>query len=266
MLSIVIPTLDSEANIGRLLESLARQNYIQFEVLVVDGGSVDRTPEIARTFGANLISSRGNRSVARNVGGSAARGETLIFLDSDMIAQPDLVGACERASHQTGAVVIPERTLTRGNRWAVARALERDALIGHALYEFPRCFSSQVFAGLGGYDEGLVGMEDVDLRERALERGERIGRADTCVYHDEGDVGLREYIRKRAAYGLADRPFRSRHPAAWRALRAPLPRFALVLRRARNLGVSKGWIPLVELVIQRATEILFRVLQQPGPE
>jgi rSAM/selenodomain-associated transferase 2 len=82
-LSIVIPTLNEAGLIRTSLESLAPLRRRGHEVMVVDGGSADGTPELARPLCDVVLSSAPGRALQMNAGARAARGEVLIFLHAD---------------------------------------------------------------------------------------------------------------------------------------------------------------------------------------
>lgn len=90
LVSVIIPTLNEEESIAATLEALALVNG-EIEVIVADGGSDDRTTEIARQFGARVIGSDRGRGAQMHNGAKAARGQTLLFLHADTIAPPDVV-------------------------------------------------------------------------------------------------------------------------------------------------------------------------------
>ncbi len=95
-LSIVIPTLNSEATLGECLEAIMRQNFPRdsFEVVIADAGSVDRTLEIAHTYGVDTIATNPLRTgeAGKAAGIKAARGELIALVDSDNIMEaPDWI-------------------------------------------------------------------------------------------------------------------------------------------------------------------------------
>lgn len=84
MLSIVIPTLNEEKYLSILLNSIKRQNFFDYEIIVSDAFSQDETENIAKAFGANVIKDK-QRSPARqrNNGAGIAKGDVVLFLDAD---------------------------------------------------------------------------------------------------------------------------------------------------------------------------------------
>jgi rSAM/selenodomain-associated transferase 2 len=88
-ISIIIPTLNEAANIDRALTSIPSSP--QVEVIIVDGGSIDRTIGIARTKPVKILTATGGRAVQMNVGARVATGEILLFLHADTILPPDFV-------------------------------------------------------------------------------------------------------------------------------------------------------------------------------
>lgn len=89
-LSVIIPTFNEEEFLPSLLESLQKQTFKDFEIIVADNCSVDDTREIAQKFGAK-ITKGGLPAVGRNNGAKIAKGEWLLFLDADVILPPDFL-------------------------------------------------------------------------------------------------------------------------------------------------------------------------------
>jgi glycosyltransferase involved in cell wall biosynthesis len=98
MISVIIPAHNEENYIGLTLDAVNRQNYPNFEVIVVANGCTDRTAAIAFNACDRLIvlSNKG-LGVARNLGAKLAQGEWLIFLDADTVLEP---GALETVAHK----------------------------------------------------------------------------------------------------------------------------------------------------------------------
>jgi glycosyltransferase involved in cell wall biosynthesis len=101
MVSVIVPARNEEVCLGRCLESLVAQTGVDFEIIVVDDGSADRTREIAESFpGVRVVnpgslppgwSGKNNAIVAA---AATARGEWLLFTDADTVHR---VGSLERA-------------------------------------------------------------------------------------------------------------------------------------------------------------------------
>lgn len=82
-ISIVVPVLNEAATIRHTLSLLAPWRARGCEVLVVDGGSEDGTPELARELADAVFSSPAGRALQMNTGAAAARGRLLVFLHAD---------------------------------------------------------------------------------------------------------------------------------------------------------------------------------------
>ena len=96
MVSVIIPSYNSEKYIAKTLDSVCAQTYADFEVLVMNDCSSDRTAEIVESYAMidsriHLINLPGNKGVshARNTGVQMASGDWIAFLDSDDLWAPD---------------------------------------------------------------------------------------------------------------------------------------------------------------------------------
>lgn len=87
LLSCIIPTLNEEKYLPGLLESLRDQNFKDYEIIVSDGGSTDKTSIIAQAAGCRLVvdDKVKHPSHQRNVGAAVAQGDILLFLDADTV-------------------------------------------------------------------------------------------------------------------------------------------------------------------------------------
>ena len=94
--SVLIPTLNEENYIGKLLQSLVDQTFKDFEVIVVDGNSVDKTVEIIETFKDKLDiralkAEKRGVSCQRNFAAANAKADRLIFFDADVNPEPTFI-------------------------------------------------------------------------------------------------------------------------------------------------------------------------------
>jgi len=81
--SVIVPALDEAAGIERTLAAIRDQTPPAREILVVDGGSGDGTPEVARRAGTRVLAARRGRGVQLHTGARAATGEILLFVHAD---------------------------------------------------------------------------------------------------------------------------------------------------------------------------------------
>lgn len=89
-ISIVIPTLNEEKYLPHTLESLKKQSYQNFEIIISDGDSNDRTIEIAKQFGAKtVVNHNSSVTMARQKGTEEAKGEIIVGADADTIYPPN---------------------------------------------------------------------------------------------------------------------------------------------------------------------------------
>ena len=89
--SIIIPTYNEEEYLPVLLDSIEEQDFSDYEIIVADANSEDKTREIAEEYGCIIVDG-GLPAVGRNNGAKVAKGELLLFLDSDLQLTEDYLG------------------------------------------------------------------------------------------------------------------------------------------------------------------------------
>src|SRR5215831_19722844 len=102
--SVVMPVYNAEATLEECLTKLGQSTFEDFEVVVVDDGSTDRTKEILSQFPVRVIPSSGRvgPAAARNLGAQVATGEFLFFIDSDVMVRPDTLSLLAEGFERTG--------------------------------------------------------------------------------------------------------------------------------------------------------------------
>lgn len=109
LISVIIPVYKVEAYLTACVESVLRQTYQNFELILVDDGSPDNCPQMCDAFAARdsrirvIHKENGGLSSARNAGIDAAKGKYLAFLDSDDLWTPLFLERLYRAIQETGA-------------------------------------------------------------------------------------------------------------------------------------------------------------------
>ena len=97
MISVIMLTYNRETLVARAIESILAQTWQDFEFIIVDNGSTDRSGQIADTYAARdarirvIHRMRGNIGAGRNTGLDAARGDYITFIDDDDWAEPDFL-------------------------------------------------------------------------------------------------------------------------------------------------------------------------------
>ena len=96
LVSIIIPTRNSEKVLGFTLKSIENQNCPRdfYEVIIADNLSTDKTIRLAERYGARILKIRGKPPIVcqqRNLGAKIAKGGYLFFLDSDVELSPNLI-------------------------------------------------------------------------------------------------------------------------------------------------------------------------------
>ncbi len=202
-ISVVVPTRNSERTLRACLVSLREQTHPDVEVVVVDNGSSDATPTIAAELADVSVDRGPERSAQRNHGALLSSGDVVVFIDSDMVLEPEVlaqVAAVLAQNPEVGAVVIPERSFGDGFLTA-CRVLEKSLYVGADDVEAPRALRREVFDGVGRWSEHLTAAEDWDLADRCAAAGVVVGRVTAWIWHDEGRIQLRGTFTKKRYYG-----------------------------------------------------------------
>lgn len=178
MLSIIIPTFNEEEYLPKLLECIKSQTYKDYEVIVADANSKDKTRQIARKYGCRLTKSGGLPGIGRNNGAKIAKGDLLLFLDADSEIEEDFLVKTlneikKRKLDVAGTYLIPLgiRLIDRifleiFNLWTLATQ-----------HFYPNACGSGIFCKkwlhekINGFDETIKLSEDMDYVNRAGKYG-----------------------------------------------------------------------------------------------
>lgn len=182
LISVIIPTLEESGTIGRLLKCLGRSAGI--ERIVVDGGSCDRTRQIAARDGAKVLTVSGGRALQLNAGAAVARGRILLFLHADTLPPRGCAEAICAALDRPATVAGAFRFKTDDPR-AVMRLVERVTHIRSALFQMPYgdqgiFMEKRVFEELGAFKPMPI-MEDFELVRRLHRRGRIVTLSEAAI-------------------------------------------------------------------------------------
>lgn len=172
-ISVVIPSLNEEKYLPILLESLKNQTFKDFEVIVADAGSKDKTLEIAHSYGARVVPG-GMPGPGRNRGAEVATGEFLFFFDSDVLLPNDfLQKAITEMDDQfidlatCEFLPLSELTIDRAVFQLSNLIVKMNQNLNPRAAGFCIFINRRLFKRIGGFDESVVIAEDHDLVERA---------------------------------------------------------------------------------------------------
>jgi glycosyltransferase involved in cell wall biosynthesis len=175
MLSVIIPARNEEDFLPATIEALKAQSYRNFEIIVVANGCHDRTAEVAREF-ACRVHELGDRGLgaARNLGGRAALGQILVFLDADTLLPKEAlktIAARFRRCHSCGTLWgEPDSRRLSHKLIYVAKNLIHGLHLHSGSSGVILCWKDD-FTKIGGFDETLYLRENSHLMRRLLRFG-----------------------------------------------------------------------------------------------
>lgn len=191
--SICIPAHNAAATVARAVESALGQTGVACEVIVVDDGSMDATPDVLRSWGdrVRVITqpARGGNA-ARNAAVAAATGEWLQFLDADDELLPDKI-SCQLAEGDAKADLLVGPVLVEegGQRTTTTLDSERDVFESWMRWDLPQTggalWRQSALEQLGGWEEAMPCCQEHELYLRALIKGVSvcITSSARAVYH-----------------------------------------------------------------------------------
>jgi len=179
MLSIIIPVLDEAENLARLLPEITRQ-CAEAEIIVVDGGSVDRTVDVARACPwVRYLSSERGRARQMNTGARAALGDVFLFLHADTALPGEAPAAIAEALADPGVAGGRFDVRFSSDRWPfrviAAFMNSRSRVTRIATGDQAMFVRRRLFETLGGFPD-IPLMEDIELSRRL----KRVGRV-SCL-------------------------------------------------------------------------------------
>ncbi|MEQ1689092.1 MAG: glycosyltransferase family 2 protein, partial [Sphingopyxis sp.] len=109
---MIVPAFNAEATIGQTLASIAGQNHRAIEIMIVDDGSTDKSPDVAQTICASeprarlLLKANGGVASARNHGIAEAKGGYVALIDADDLWHPDHIAKCLAVAQNSGCAMV----------------------------------------------------------------------------------------------------------------------------------------------------------------
>jgi len=170
--SIIIPTLNEEAYLGACLSAVGTIPGV--EIIIVDGGSTDKTVELAQSHGAKVLRSPAGRALQMNLGAIHATGEMLMFLHADTRLPRSWMNHVRRELNKPGTVAGAFELMIRGQLPGL-RLIEKFANLRATKLQIPYgdqgiFIKADLFGRVGGFKD-LPVMEDFELMRRLKTMG-----------------------------------------------------------------------------------------------
>jgi glycosyltransferase involved in cell wall biosynthesis len=232
--SVIIPTHNQKEILAKALDYLILQDYPkdQYEIIVVDDGSTDATQEMVKSKMESKVSLRylyqkqQGPHFARNLGIEKARGEIIIFVDSDIFTPPNFISEHVKFHQKFGEVVVSGPTV-RTDRLDNAFADISRRKVKKLLFDFsgPSFITSNLsiprkfLISAGGFDEEFTGFgwHDWELGLRLRKLGLKAKRnINTIVYHYKKKINLSDLpalCKKKKEQGRNAVLYYKKHPS-----------------------------------------------------
>jgi len=180
--SIIIPTRNEEKNLGVLLSALEKQTEKNFEVIIADSKSKDRTKEAALSFIEKITNLNffqdnfKNVSQARNFGAKKAKGDFLIFFDADVEPSADFIAAIKEKilKYQLDAITVWNRAKKGWKNKFIFGLMNLSMTLFQKIKPAANgpciIIRKSIFEKIGGFDEAIVFGEDFELIQRMVKK------------------------------------------------------------------------------------------------
>lgn len=235
--SVIVPVYNRPDEVAELLESLVATGYRDFETLIVEDGSDTPCEEVVKVWEGRLdvkyfTKPNSGPGQTRNFGAERARGEWLVFLDSDVVVPPGWFEAMDKSLREMPCDAFggPDSAhpgfspIQKAISFGMTSFLTTGGIRGGKarLDKFyPRSFNmgirADVFSAVGGFTKMRFG-EDVDLSMRILEAGYSTRLfPEAWVWHKRR-TDFRKFFRQVHGSGIARINLSKRHPGSMKAV------------------------------------------------
>ncbi len=231
--SVIVPAFNEETVIVKTIKSLLKSDYANFEIIVVDDGSIDNTSRaVSENFGGNehvrlFTVVNGGKAAALCFGLRKAQGEIIIGLDADTVFARKTIGelAAQFADERVGAVAGNAKVGNRLNivtKWQAleyitSQNLDRRAFAGlNAITVVPGAVGAWRRSALeqaGGFESNTLA-EDQDLTLRVRMLGYRVAYAEYAVAYTEAPDSLKGLAKQRFRWSFGTLQCMWKHRAA----------------------------------------------------
>jgi len=210
-ISIVIPAYNEENHIAKLVKAIKQSvSQLQYEIILIDNGSTDKTKEIAYKYNVQVFSIPKNTvSFARNMGVKKANSQIIAFLDADIRITKSWGDEIKKKIHHimngnvvTGSrCVIPEKPSCIEKNWFGPLSKKNVSYINSGNL----IMSKNIFYQVGEFDELLETGEDYEFSMRATKKGIAIvNNSKFEAIHDDYPKNIVNFCKREIWHGKGD--------------------------------------------------------------
>jgi glycosyltransferase involved in cell wall biosynthesis len=270
--SVIIPVRNEEKSIAKCLQSVVNQDYPEdrMEMLVVDGGSEDRSREIVFELSSRypmiglLDNPKLTAPAGLNLGIREARGDIIVRVDGHCWLEPDYVSQCVRCLRETGADNVGGLMQAMGQDYVsqvIALAISSFFGSGGSRFHYaPKeqyvdtvylgAFRRSIFDKVGFFNERLVRNQDYELNYRIIAAGGKIFLSPAIKSSYYGRSTLGDLWQQYFQYGFWKLEMIQMHPRSVQPRHLAAPLFVFSLFATGLLGlVHAGFLSLFLLAI-----------------
>lgn len=202
--SFVITTKNEELNIRNLIESIINQSFTDYEIIIIDNFSTDRTEEICTSYNQVSFFHYGpERGQQRTFGVNKAKGKYIIWPDADHILESSLLQDCYdlTKNNKNLCLFIPERIIVN-NYFNKIRNFERSFYDGTPI-DCPRLIPKEIFLKIIDEQKKThtfnAGPDDWDIYNYC-EIYSNFGISSSKMMHNETKLTIKQYFEKKRKY------------------------------------------------------------------
>lgn len=211
--SVIIPMFNAERTIKLCLDSIKGNTYKNYEIILVDNGSTDKTFDYAREYAKRhknirlVKASKKGPSHARNIGAKHAKGSILAFLDSDCIVKKDWLQKIIDGFRSHDAVAVAAQycdSYSKGfiEKFAFYELLFRERNFKTYVENASSCnfaVKKEVFSSLGGFPEEFTAGEDIHFTYEVSKKGKIVWDKSNGVVHFFR-ASIKSYLNQQYGY------------------------------------------------------------------
>lgn len=208
LVSVNIPTYNSQKTLEETLSSVRSQTYKDIEIIVIDSYSKDRTIAIAKQYNSKIFTAD-SLALARKVGVENSVGKYIFLVDSDQVLENDAIDQCVKACEEEGydAVTLFEQSKITKNTFA-ERVIAYDKWLFHSLGDddpihgtaIPRFFKAAFMKKVDFLNNPPITFEHSMIHNEIVKMGARVKFIDAHIYHYETPT-FRDVFSKFKRYG-----------------------------------------------------------------